>query len=287
MSDLKKLIGIIPKILFALMLVLALLNVTSCEDMLGGWGGSGGGTKPSNPDDGNTQTTTPSSPPTYENFNRGDYVIVNETVRPDSEMEFLKDLIWRVYAIKEHVGDWAANYVKTNKVKTIISTAYDADAWIDPEKLDGFYFNPDRPKSMLQSYEKEDDFYKNVVHEQVFKLFTHETMHLVQYKGDVFRSMAGMRPDICAAFDMMSEFIPWFYTDTRYSDDYVIAVSMENAVERQSKYMELATDPNRYETERAKDPSLPYFLFSSQWFNNYLAHYAKHAFVVGWSGSSP
>ena len=49
MSNLKKLIGIIPKILFALVLALAMLNVTSCENLLGlldGLQNTGQGTSP-------------------------------------------------------------------------------------------------------------------------------------------------------------------------------------------------------------------------------------------------
>ena len=127
MNNSKKLTGIISKILFALMLAFALVNVTSCDNMLD-FGGSSQGSKPSqpsNPDDNNPQTTDPTDPPKnhyseYENFNKADYVIENETGKPHSKIADVKDVIWLMYAEKEYIGEWTANYVKTIKIKTII-----------------------------------------------------------------------------------------------------------------------------------------------------------------------
>jgi len=57
---------------------------------------------------------------------------------------------------------------------------------------------------------------------------------------------------------------------------------MENAVETQSKYMVLSTDPWEYDDARAKDPSLPDFIHSRPWFNNDLSAYAQNTFVSAW-----
>jgi hypothetical protein len=102
-------------------------------------------------------------------------------------------------------------------------------------------------------------------------------MHLVQYKGNSFDLMTGMRPDICAAAEMLTEFLAWFYTGSRNPDAYVSA-DMENAKETQSKYMILSTDPWEYDNARAKDPSLPSgSLFATPWFDDRLSVYADHA----------
>jgi len=283
MNNLKKLIGIIPKILLALMLAFALLNVTSCENMLDFGKGSQGSTptQPSNPDDDNSQATAPPKNhySDYENFNKADYTIVNESGKSDSEYAFLKDIIWLMYAEKEHVGEWTANYVKTNKIKTILSNEWGGFGWIDPDQLDGIYLNADAFNEMLEFYEKGSDNNKVVKRKQLYEFFTHETMHLVQYKNNVFELMKGMRPDICAAVDMLTEYLAWFYTDARYPGTDITA-DMENAVATQSKYMILSTDPWAYDDARAKDPSLPDFVHSTPWFNNELSSYAQHAFTV-------
>jgi len=56
---------------------------------------------------------------------------------------------------------------------------------------------------------------------------------------------------------------------------------MENAVEKQSKYMILSTDPDAYDAARAKDPSLPEHLFSRDWFQrSNISSYAQIAFLI-------
>jgi len=291
MTNLRKLIGIIPKILFTLMLALALISVTSCENMLGdllGQGSTQGGTEPSNPDDGNTQPTEPTTPPKnhysdYANFNPADYVIENESGKPDSDLEELNDLIWLMYAENEHVGDWMANYVKTNKIKTVLWDNKTGKAWV-VGGLEQINLSVDYCSNWLSQL-KELDIDTTILRRDIHVAFTHETMHLFQNaSGDWFSFMTGMRPDICAATWMLMEFLPWFYTDERYSDAYVYA-DMQNAVETQSKYIVLSTDPDAYDAARAKDPSLPPFIHSTPWFNNYFSGYAETALSVGSAGN--
>ena len=285
MNNLKKLIGTISKILFALMLALALVNVTSCDNMLDFGGSSQGNTptKPSNPDDDNSQTTDPNVPPKnhysdYENFNKADYPIVNESGKSDSEIAELKDLIWLMYAENEDAGEWTANYIKTNKIKTILKEGDAGWAWISPDQLDRFYLSTSAYGWYESLYKESDDNDRTPLRKDMFSWFTHETMHLVQYKSNAFNLMTGMRPDICAAADMLTEFLAWFYAGKRNSGAYVSA-DMENAVATQSKYMILSTDPWAYDDACAKDPSLPDPSHTAPWFNNNLSTYAQHAFT--------
>jgi hypothetical protein len=115
--------------------------------------------------------------------------------------------------------------------------------------------------------------------ETMHRFATHETMHLVQYKSGAYNLMIGMRPDICAAVNMLAEYLAWFYTDDRYPGTYITA-DMKNAVETQSKYMVLSTDPDAYNVARAKDPSLPPYVQSGQRFKNILGAYAEQAFYT-------
>ena len=141
MNNLKKPIGIISKILFALMLALALLNVTSCENILGNIGssqGTGQGNDGQDNEPDNPQDTPKNHYSDYENFNKANYPIVNGSGKSDSEIAELKDLIWLMYAENEDVGEWTAKYVKTNKIKTILSNewggaklGYIPTSWID------------------------------------------------------------------------------------------------------------------------------------------------------------
>jgi hypothetical protein len=98
-------------------------------------GGSPGTTQPTNP----TNPTNPSVPTSYHdypNFNPDNYPVINESGKSDSLIVDLRDAIWLMYAEKEDIGDWLANYVKTNNIKTILSNAGNAQAWIDPNQLD-------------------------------------------------------------------------------------------------------------------------------------------------------
>jgi hypothetical protein len=263
MNNLKKLIGIFTRLLFAFVLALALLNVTSCELDRNEWWNEGN-TGSSNPDDGNTQTpTTPTHYSDYPNFNTADYVIVNETGKPDSEYAELKDMIWLMYAEKENIGDWMANYVKTNKIKTIMSNERGA-YWINPDLLDGIYFNADDENEFL-NYVKENSGNVSGNREGMWSLFTHETMHLVQWNIGWWNLTNGMRPDICAAARMLTEYLAYFYTSDRYPGT-VITADMKDAVETQSKYIVWSTDRDAYDDLCAKDPSLPPFIISSSWF---------------------
>ena len=220
--------------------------------------------------------TTPS---VYDIFNKADYVIVNETGRPDSapEIAWLKELTWFMYAVNEQVGDWMANYVKTNKIKTILSDGDYGWAWIYPNQLDRLYLGVDG-FFQLYGYDYNYDFKEVPQRGPFYEFVTHETMHLVQNKSDYVKLMTGMRPDICAAADMLMEFLAWFYTETRYPGT-VITTDMANAVETQSKYMILSTDPWAYDDARAKDPSLPPLILHGPWFNNEVSAYAQHAFT--------
>jgi len=228
----------------------------------------------------NEQGNQGNPPPTYDNFNRADYVIENETGKPDSDPEiaWVKDLVWLMYAENEYAGEWTANYVRTNKVKTILSDGTGGWAWIKPDQMDRFYLNTEAFSFYESFYEEYDDNNRADVRKNLFGALAHETMHLVQYKSGAFNLMKGMRPDICAAAEMLTEFLAWFYTGKRSSGAYVSA-NMEKAVEKQSKYMILATDPWAYDDARAKDPSLPDPSHTAPWFNNELSSYAQHAFV--------
>jgi len=219
-------------------------------------------------------TTTPSN-----NFNRADYVIVNETGKPDSapEIAWLKEYTWFMYAVNESVGDWMANYIKTNKIKTVLAEGNYGWAWIYPDRLDRLYLNVGFFRSNDYNY----DFNEVPQSGYFYQFVTHETMHLVQYKSNAFSLMKGMRPDICAAAEMLTEFLAWFYTENRFPGAYITA-DMENAVATQSKYMILSTDPWAYNDARAKDPSLPNGVMGihlTPWFNNEASFYAQHAFT--------
>jgi hypothetical protein len=265
------------KLFLALMLALALIGLTSCDDMPGTGGGSQG--EPTNP-----QTTEPTAPPKnhysdYVNFNPADYPIINESGKPDSAIADLKDIIWLMYAEREDVRDWTANYIKTNNIKTILATGDHANGWMYPDRPDRFYLSTVVFEIHFGDlyYNEYDDNEKAGVRGQMYETITHETMHLVQHKSGALNLMTGMRPDICAATDMLTEFLAWFYTSTRYPGADITA-DMAKAVETQSKYMVLSTDPWEYDNARAKDTSLPPYILSAPWFNDELGRYAQHAF---------
>jgi len=266
------------KLLSGLMLVLIAAAMISCEMGQEYEPGNNPNTEePTNP--GNPQTGPKNHYTDYENFNPADYPILNESGKPDSAIADLKDIIWLMYAEREDIRDWTANYIKTNNIKTILSSGQGFHAWIFPSQLDRLYLNTDSFESMFGDiYNEYDDNYKAAMREQIYGYITHETMHLVQYKSGAFNLMTGMRPDICAATDMLIEFLAWFYTSGRYPGA-IITANMKDAVEIQSKYMILSTDPWEYENARAKDPSLPPFIHSAPWFNNEVSHYAQHAFT--------
>jgi hypothetical protein len=270
------------KKLVTVTLLLLLLSLTSCENMPGGDSPTIP-TQPSNP--GDTNPTNPNAPKNhysdYANFNPADYPILNESGKPDSAIADLKDWIWLMYAEREDVRDWAANYVKTNNIKTILSNDQEgSNAWISPSQLDRLYLNEDILSFWVEVCKRYDDNSKADVRGQLYGFITHETMHLVQYGGNGFNLMKGMRPDICAATEMLTEFLAWFYTSARYPGT-IITTDMTNAVETQSKYMVLSTDPWEYDNARAKDPSLPPFIHTTPWFNNEVSGYAQYAFTVG------
>jgi len=263
-----------------LFLALALLlSVTSCGDMLDFTGGSQGPTtQPSNPNDNNPTTpTTPVSYHDYPNFNTADYVIINESGKSDDTIADLRDEIWLMYAEKEYINDWLANYVKKNNIKTILSNEWGSHAWIDPNRgLDSLYLSENIFNGIL-SHENQGVI--TAIRKRMHDFATHETMHLVQYKSGAYDLMIGMRPDICAAVGMLAEYLADFYTSGRYPGTDM-TVDMKDAVATQSKYMILSTDPDAYDAARAKDPSLPPFIFSSPWFKNVLGAYAEQAFYT-------
>jgi hypothetical protein len=218
------------------------------------------------------------------------YVIENETSWTDEECADMKSVIWYLLAEGENGrgvgGDWTANYIKTNKIKIILSDLDNGFAWIYPDLLDRIYLEAkilrDRLDRSIEEGGKEyDDSYVVLpmtgVRAKYHNFITHETMHLAQYRGDSFSLMAGMRPDICAAAHMLTEFLAWFYTEGRPFDSYVYADD-PNAIALQSRYMILSVDPWEYDNERIKDPSLPPAIHSTPWFNNELSGYAQHAF---------
>jgi hypothetical protein len=268
-------------------LLLLLLSLTSC-DMLGNLVPTPTTpTQPTNPDDGDNEPSNPQNGPKnhytdYENFNPADYPILNESGKPDSAIADLKDIIWLMYAEREDIRDWTANYIKSNNIKTILASGINGNAWIYPDQLDRLYLSTDFFEAFFGDiyYNGYDDNSKASTREQMYGKITHETMHLVQYGGNGFNLMKGMRPDICAATDMLIEFLAWFYTEARYPGT-VITADMANAVATQSKYMILSTDPWEYENARTKDPSLPPFIHASPWFNNSASIYAQHAFTAG------
>jgi len=267
----KKVTDTVRKLLLALILALALLNVTSC-DMLGGDSPTLP-TSPTNP----TGPTNPNAPTSYHdfaNFNPSDYPILNESGKSESEFADLKDFIWFMYAEREDVGEWTANYIKSNKIKTILSNENGAWGWIRPSQLDRIYINEDLIHStFFEEYynnQYNDDAGRARMREGRFKTISHETMHLVQYGGNAFNLMKGMRPDICAAVNMLTEYLAWFYTETRFFDTD-ITIDMKDAIERQSEYMILSTDP-------LNDPNE---IFVTPWFHNELSTYAQQAFQIG------
>jgi hypothetical protein len=269
------------KKLVTVTLLLLLLSLTSCENILGGDSPTIP-TQPSNP--GDTNPTNPNAPKNhysdYANFNPADYPILNESGKPDSAIADLKDIIWLMYAEREDVRDWTANYIKTNNIKTILSSGNNGNAWMFPDRLDRLCLSTDFFEIFFGDlyYNEYGDNDKAAVREEIYGTITHETMHLAQYKSGAFNLMKGMRPDICAATDMLVEFLAWFYTDTRYPGTDITA-NMKDAVEIQSKYMILSTDPWEYESARTKDPSLPPYIHSAPWFNNSVSSYAQHTFT--------
>jgi hypothetical protein len=232
-------------------------------------------TQPTDPDDNNP--TNPSGDKNhytdFVNFNPADYPILNESGKSDSEIAWLKDIIWLMYAEREDIGEWTANYIKSNNIKTILSNRSGANAWIDPSQLDKIYVGENSLSIMLGLYDEKmyDDNDRVNMRKNEFKWFTHETMHLVQYGGNAFNLMKGMRPDICAAVNMLSEYLAWFYTEIRdLGTD--ITIDMKDAIERQSEYMISSTDP-------WSNPNQ--IIHVTPWFNNSLSIYAEQAFTIG------
>jgi hypothetical protein len=270
MNNFRKPSVIISKILFALLLALTLISVTSCDDMLE----YSGTEEPTNPQGGQKNHYSD-----YVNFNPADYPIINESGKSDSAIADLKDIIWLMYAEREDVRDWTANYVKSNKIKTILSNDIGGVfGAVKYNQLDRFYLNEDRFYTHLSFYEEYDDYYRATLRKDLYGIFTHETMHIVQHKSGALNLMTGMRPDICAATNMLMEYLAWFYSESRYPGTDITA-DMKDAIETQSKYMVLSTDPWEYDDARAKDPSLPPFIHSTPWFINDLNFYTQHAFT--------
>jgi hypothetical protein len=274
------------KKLVTVTLLLLLLSVTSC-DMLGNLVPTPTSpTQPSNPNDGDNEPSNPQNGPKnhysdYENFNPADYPILNESGKPDSEIAELKDWIWLMYAENEDVGEWTANRVKSNKIKTILSGGSNygnwAWGWMWPDNLDRFYLNAENFSDLLSAYKECDDFMRYYMRKQWYGILTHENMHIVQYSTDFIKQMTGMRPDICAAIKLLTEFLPAFYTD--YYPHHYVSVDMENAVATQSKYMIWATDPWSYDDHdmSGENPSNPPLTY---WFNNELSTYAQSTFTT-------
>jgi len=271
----KKVTDTVRKLLLALILALALLNVTSC-DMPGG----DSPTLPTSPTD-PTNPTNPNGDKThysdYANFNPADYPISNESGKPDSAIADLKDFIWLMYAEREDIGEWTANYIKSNKIKTILSNDQGANAWIYPDQLDRIYISEDLCSMVFGVYNdgQYNDNDRANIRKNMFKHLAHETMHLVQYGGNAINLTKGMRPDICAAVNMLTEYLAWFYTESRTPGTDMPTVEM------QSQYMTWSVDPWGYEAMQAKDPSLPLFIHVTPWFNNDLNTYVRQAFMSG------
>jgi hypothetical protein len=271
------------KILSGLMLLLIAAAIASC-DIDGGGIEPNSPTTPTSPNN-PTNPTNPNAPTSYHdfpNFNPADYPILNESGKSDSAIADLKDLIWLMYAEREDIGEWTANYIKSNKIKTILSNDQGAHGWIWPDQLDRIYISEYNYSVRFEGYNDSqyNDSDRANIRENGFKFFTHETMHLVQYKSNAFNLMKGMRPDICAAVDMLTEYLAWFYTENRYQGTDITA-GMPNAVEIQSQYMIWSIDPWGNDNIDGKDPSRPPYIHSTPWFNNDLSAYAYHAFVVG------
>jgi len=116
----------------------------------------------------------------------------------------LKDWIWLMYAEREDIGEWTANYIKSNKIKTILSNDQGSNAWMNPSQLDRIYIN-EYLCSMEFGWYNDSQYNANDranMRKSTFKKIPHETMHLIQYGGNAFNLMKGMRPDICAAVNM-------------------------------------------------------------------------------------
>jgi roadblock/LC7 domain-containing protein len=222
-------------------------------------GGSQGNTQSSNPGNNNPQTlNSPTSYHDYPNFNPDDYPIINESGKSDSLIVDLRNAIWFMYAEKEDIGEWLANYVKKNKVKTILSNEWSSQAWINPNQLDRLYLQENlwnEGLSLEISYGSTGQGGAGV-RGMMYDFATHETMHLVQYKSGAFYLMIGMRPDICAAVNMLTEYLADFYTGARYDGTRVYA-DTKDAIETQSYYMILSTDPDAYDLGRENPAFLP------------------------------
>jgi len=263
------------KLVTVTILLVLLLNVTSC-DMLGGDSPTlptsptnPGGNEPTNP-------TTPNVPTSYHdfpNFNPADYPILNESGKSDSEIAWLKDIILLMYAEREDIGEWMANYVKSNNIKTILSNEIGANAWMWPDRLDRIYLSEYIYSMAFELYDDSqyNDNDRANMRKNMFKYPTHEAMHLVQYGGNAFNLMKGMRPDICAAVNMLTEYLAWFYTEMR-DPGTDMTIDMKDAVERQSEYMISSTDP-------WSNPNQ--IIHVTPWFNNDLSAYAGQAFQIG------
>jgi hypothetical protein len=264
------------KLVTVTLLLALLISVTSC-DMLDIVKPGTEPSSPTNPNDNNpTNPTNPNAPTSYHdfpNFNPADYPILNESGKPDSAIEWLKDIIWLCYAEREDIGEWTANYIKSNKIKTILSNEYGANAWIKSSQLDRIYMN-EYIYSMLFGVYNDSQYNDNDradMRKNMFKYPSHETMHIVQYKSGAYNLMKGMRPDICAAVNMLTEYLAWFYTEIR-DPGTDITIDMKDAVERQSEYMISSTDPwsNRDQ-----------IIHVTPWFANELGTYADQAFRIG------
>jgi hypothetical protein len=264
------------KLVTVTLLLALLISVTSC-DMLDIVKPGTEPSSPTNPNDNNpTNPTNPNAPTSYHdfpNFNPADYPILNESGKPDSAIADLKDWIWLMYAEREDIGEWTANYIKSNKIKTILSNEAGANAWIYPDRLDRIYISENDCSMFFGFYSDSqyNDTDRARQRKNEFKFFTHETMHLVQYKSNAFNLMKGMRPDICAAVDMLTEYLAWFYTETRVVGTD-ITIDMKDAVERQSEYMISSTDPWSNQNQ---------VVHVTPWFNNDLNTYVGQAFQIG------
>jgi hypothetical protein len=147
------------------------------------------------------------------------------------------------------------------------------NAWINPAHgLDRIYISEYDCDMVFGWYNdpQYNDTERANIREGRFTFHAHETMHIVQYKSGAFDLMKGMRPDICAAVDMLTEYLAWFYTEIR-DPGTDITIDMKDAVERQSEYMILSTDP-------WNDPDI---IHVTPWFNNSLSTYAQQAFQIG------
>jgi hypothetical protein len=222
-------------------------------------------------------------------------VIENESSWTDSECVDMKNFI--KYILFEHEigtectgGKWTSNYIKTNNIKIILSDGDYGWAWIRPDWLDRIYLNARALRSWVEDYSKYvvlDGSYAIIPldrdRQYYHQFITHETMHLDQYSKDFFRLTNGMRPDICAAAEMLTEFLAWFYTVFRWPEgnfplntygsitsglrpSSFVTADMPNAVELQSKYMMLSLlDDEDYKLEMLKDTSLPRGICMSSW----------------------